>query len=520
MAALVASHKPFRELPAIVQQRQRFEHLATAALNHPNDEARNQDSTHAVHRLYALQSYNEQQKRAAFLNLGAAVPSFISPRNWNTNSDLGPAIASNKIVCNLQQFSGADENCRMPCAVALAATETLSSLSTLSSRKCQRESQAKPDMSGQNAVTDTSPLMTSRTLDARMFARKALQITDDSIRSGNFSIDWNSPQTPTSVQKHTAVLMTNANRRLPPITPAVHHKEHSLAIAKSRMDTVSTRKNPLQGSKSDPRQRCPEPCSVWGQTEGTLMVDCCVQTTDPKLECCVCQDQYPEQTGVVCSRETSGHFYCDECFSDSVNVQVTGEDKLKFLETGCEVACAFCGPDGTRSVFEMRQCMSHLRPDAYAAFLSASAEPHVIQAQKQLQAQLAAKEAELHEQMKKQSDDAMLNMHLHHIAENLVLPRCPRCRDPVIDFSNCTHLTVRLHLSVFKLTSDTSISSIHPTLTHHTSFRSAATVQKGPSLAEKLALQNWVAAERICVHGACNNLKTPAAVHVTSGNAL
>ena len=254
------------------------------------------------------------------------------------------------------------------------------------------------------------------------------------------------------------------------------------------------------------------------------MVDCCVQTTDPTLKGCVCHDRYPEQTGVVCCRETSGHFYCDECFSNSVNVQVTGEDKLKFLETGCEVACAFCGPEGTRSVFEMRQCMPHLRPDVYAAFLLASAEPHVIQAQKQLQSQLAAKQAEFHEQMKKQSDDAMLNIHLHHIAENLVLPRCPRCRDPVIDFSNCTHLTVRLlveHLFTSQRVEAhlRNLHFLHPSHSH-TSFRSAATVQKGPSLAEKLALQNWAAAERICVHGACNNLKTPAAVHVTSGNAL
>ena len=104
-----------------------------------------------------------------------------------------------------------------------------------------------------------------------------------------------------------------------------------------------------------------------------------------QLQCCVCMDDFAASDGCACSGAAPGHFYCNECFSDMVASQVTGEGKPVFLAAGCEVTCSVCQPDGVRSVFDMRLCAPHLTPAAYSAYLKTMAEPEVVREQREWQ---------------------------------------------------------------------------------------------------------------------------------------
>lgn len=129
--------------------------------------------------------------------------------------------------------------------------------------------------------------------------------------------------------------------------------------------------------------------------------------------------------------------------------QVTGEVKPMFLATGCEVTCAFCLGTGIHSVFDMRLCAPHLRPAAYFTYHKTMAEPEVQREQLEWQQRLQKQEAEFTarlQHVQRAAAAAALDPHLKHIADELILPRCPTqsCRRHVAAFDACAGLQVML----------------------------------------------------------------------------
>jgi len=169
----------------------------------------------------------------------------------------------------------------------------------------------------------------------------------------------------------------------------------------------------------------------------------------PQLQCCVCMEDVAASDGCTCSGAAPGHFFCNECFCDMVASQVTGEGKPVFLAAGCEVTCSVCQQDGVRCVFDMRLCAPHLTPAAYSAYLKTMAEPEVVREQREWQQRMEQQQADHTarlQNVERAVTAAALDPHLQHIAEQLILPRCPAqsCRRFIPDFEACAGLQVRL----------------------------------------------------------------------------
>ena len=167
----------------------------------------------------------------------------------------------------------------------------------------------------------------------------------------------------------------------------------------------------------------------------------------PQLQCCVCMETFSASQGCTCSGGAPGHFYCNECFSDMVASQVTGEGKPVFLAAGCEVTCSFCQPSGLRSVFDMRLCAPYLTPAAYSTHLKTMAEPEVVREQHQWQQRMQQQEADFTARLQNAQHAAAaaaLDPHVKHIADQLILPRCPTqsCGRFIPDFEACAGLQV------------------------------------------------------------------------------
>ncbi len=173
--------------------------------------------------------------------------------------------------------------------------------------------------------------------------------------------------------------------------------------------------------------------------------------TEPQLQylqCCVCGDDVSASDGCACSGEAAGHFYCNQCLSNMVMSQVTGEGKPVFLANGCVITCAVCQADGLRTVFDVRLCAPRLTPAAYSAHLKTMAEPEVVREQLEWQQRMQQQEADYTARLQKvqgAAAAAALDPHLHHIADQLILPRCPTqsCRRFIPDFEACAGLQVR-----------------------------------------------------------------------------
>ena len=82
------------------------------------------------------------------------------------------------------------------------------------------------------------------------------------------------------------------------------------------------------------------------------------RATAPQLQCCVCAEDVAASDGCTCSGQAPGHFYCNECFSNMVVSQVTGEGKPVFLATGCEVSACRSRRLSSRHVYNMCSALS------------------------------------------------------------------------------------------------------------------------------------------------------------------
>jgi hypothetical protein len=232
-----------------------------------------------------------------------------------------------------------------------------------------------------------------------------------------------------------------------------------------------------------------------------------VRATEPQLQCCVCSDDVAASDGCACSGQAPSHFYCNECFSAMVVTQVTGEGKPVFLSNGCEVTCSFCQPDGVRSVFDMRLCAAHLTPAAYSAHLKTMAEPEVMREQREWQQRMQQQQADYTarlQNVQQAAAAAALDPHLQHIADQLILPRCPTqsCRRFIPDFEACAGLQVRP-------------THVHANATSHPQPSCCSVV----ACLDEATSQGWAAA-LTSAHGACTCAVTKTTATPTSAPAI
>ena len=204
------------------------------------------------------------------------------------------------------------------------------------------------------------------------------------------------------------------------------------------------------------------------------------RTTVPQLQCCVCKEDSSGSDGCLCCGDAPGHFFCNECFSNMVISQVTGEGKPVFLSNGCHVSCPICQASGLRSVFDMQLYSPQLTRGAYSAYLSAIAEPEVLREQREWQQRLERQEANYNARLnivKCTAGDAMNDPHVKHIAEQLILPRCPTCKNFISDFEACAALQVSFLERCWVLLYPNSTSPPQPFICSAVAFLHEATSQ-------------------------------------------
>jgi len=206
-----------------------------------------------------------------------------------------------------------------------------------------------------------------------------------------------------------------------------------------------------QLSKSPPSTAAP-PCNLKLNTHADVagVSNASVrQQSQGMQQCCVCKE---DSSGCLCCGDAPGHFFCNECLSNMVMSQVTGEGKPVFLSKGCHILCTICQTSGLCSVLDMQFSCPHLTRGAYSAYLSAIAETEVLREQREWQQRLERQEANFKARLnivQCTAGGAMNDPHVQHIAEQLILPRCPTCKSFISDFEACAALQVLLHTLVW-----------------------------------------------------------------------
>ena len=155
---------------------------------------------------------------------------------------------------------------------------------------------------------------------------------------------------------------------------------------------------------------------------------------------------------VVCLNPKQ-HRLCVECFENLAAHLMIGEERASFIASGAQIICPLCKVCKEGFGFDMRLCASALSAETFEQYMACTMEVEVIKTQKEFEArlkrmtELAAAHAGVPE-----SECASLSLnsslthfagtYIDHIAEHLILPRCPTptCRRIIIDFEACTAL--------------------------------------------------------------------------------
>lgn len=115
----------------------------------------------------------------------------------------------------------------------------------------------------------------------------------------------------------------------------------------------------------------------------------------------------------------------------------------RFQEQGCRVHCAVCAMQDMPQdfSFDMQSHAVHLTSEVYGQYVACTREVDIVHAQKDLTQRLHAIQAELKalKNPKEQAEQRVKDIVLE-ISETLVLPSCPSCKAPIVDFDGCCGL--------------------------------------------------------------------------------
>jgi len=169
--------------------------------------------------------------------------------------------------------------------------------------------------------------------------------------------------------------------------------------------------------------------------------------SEPNMTCLLCLCEYRKKEGVECSSDAEKHFYCRECFANSVTAQSEPEFRLHLVEHDSHVVCTMClhsnPPEVTR--FRLETVVSVCPEPVVEKFLAAGKEIVEVKTydaqQLKYEKQLAALKVELAKCS--ENKQQALGQHRIHILENILNLRCPRatCKKVFADFDGCFAVT-------------------------------------------------------------------------------
>jgi hypothetical protein len=159
-------------------------------------------------------------------------------------------------------------------------------------------------------------------------------------------------------------------------------------------------------------------------------------TVDESWLCGLCGFGY-DGTADAAQCANNIHKFCPECFEGFVKFKVTGEERAKFISSGCKMRCP---GTGCEQLIDMRVCAPYIGTKVYDNYVECISETQIILVQKECELRLKEAKSSVAETIGASADATTI--YVEHIAENLILPRCPTqsCRKWISDFDACSAL--------------------------------------------------------------------------------
>ena len=118
--------------------------------------------------------------------------------------------------------------------------------------------------------------------------------------------------------------------------------------------------------------------------------------------CVVCMDKYALQEGICCTSNAQPpvpHFYCRDCFSDTVRVQCDGSSRGALIAIEGAILCPVCTEPPARIPVVDRSIALHLTPEVYDTYSKAKADVlrHIAatDTEKRLRAEMSSVEGQV-----------------------------------------------------------------------------------------------------------------------------
>ena len=145
-----------------------------------------------------------------------------------------------------------------------------------------------------------------------------------------------------------------------------------------------------------------------------------VQPRDRNVMCVVCRDMYAIQEGICCTSNAeppAPHFYCRDCFSDTVRVQCDGSCRGALIASEGAILCPVCMEPPARPPFADRSIALQLTAEVYDTYSKAKAD--VLR-------HIAATETEERLRAEMSTVEGQVQLCCRYIEDHIVILDCPQ----------------------------------------------------------------------------------------------
>ena len=149
-------------------------------------------------------------------------------------------------------------------------------------------------------------------------------------------------------------------------------------------------------------------------------------------DCGICSDDFDLHLGgAVCP---SGHALCGDCLHGFVTSQVNAIADAEMFKGTDDAGGLVCFSGGCRLRLDDHQLVNALSADGVDKFLhlrTAAVERRVVKDQHEI----------MEQRLKQVRSQNIVDQHVRHVVEEILVLRCPACRMAFIDFTGCLALT-------------------------------------------------------------------------------
>ncbi len=154
------------------------------------------------------------------------------------------------------------------------------------------------------------------------------------------------------------------------------------------------------------------------------------------MACVICQDPAcPEIEGVSCHSKT--HFFCNACFNSFVLNEAGRPIEVRAREQG-QLRCPFVRECKSAEPFSDAQVATHVQGATFQLWMDAKIA--LLEARISREADARVK-LEMQNHLRKSALEQVLHGIRIHIEEEIMTIRCPKCRQPFVDYTGCAALT-------------------------------------------------------------------------------